>query len=110
MKVLAIETSCDDTSVAILDCHGDINNLDFTILSNIVSSQTKIHKKYGGIVPNLASRAHTKNMLPVLELALKEAKINYKNFLKEIDLIATTIGPGLSPSLLIGSNFAKDLS
>jgi len=110
MKVLAIETSCDDTSVAVVDCQGDINNLKFTIVSNVVSSQTKVHKKYGGVVPNLASREHTKNMLPVLEIALKEAKINYNNFLKEIDLISTTIGPGLSPSLLIGSSFAKNLA
>jgi len=110
MKVLAIETSCDDTSVTIVDCLGDIKHLQFTILSNIVSSQTKIHKRYGGVVPNLAAREHTKNMLPVFELALKQAKVNYKNFLQTIDLIAVTIGPGLAPSLLIGSNFAQDLS
>lgn len=110
MKILAIETSCDDTSVAIVDCLGDIKHLQFTILSNIVSSQTKIHKRYGGVVPNLAAREHTKNMLPVFELALKQAKVNYKNFLQTIDLIAVTIGPGLAPSLLIGSNFAQDLS
>ncbi len=110
MKILSIETSCDDTSVAIVTCTGDIDSLKTTILSNVISSQTQIHKKYGGVVPNLAARAHTKNILPVLELALKQAGITYSNFLKEIDLISTTIGPGLSPSLLIGSNFAKDLS
>ncbi len=110
MKILAIETSCDDTSIAIVDCQGDLNNLQFTVLSNVISSQIKIHQKFGGVVPNLASREHAKNILPVLESARRQAKMSYQQIAREIDLIAVTIGPGLIPSLLIGVNFARSLS
>jgi len=100
MTILAIETSCDDTSIALIECNQGICH----ILSNIVSSQIEIHAPYGGIVPNLAARAHLKNLEPCLGQALKDAKN------PEIDLIATTIGPGLIPSLLVGANFAKALA
>jgi len=80
------------------------NAKDFKILSNIVSSQIKIHAAYGGIVPNLAAREHLKNIEPCLKQALKEAKN------PDIDLIAVTNGPGLIPSLLVGVNFAKALA
>ena len=100
MIILGIETSCDDTSVALVQK----NTKGFKILSNIVSSQIKIHAPYGGIVPNLAAREHLKNIEPCLKQALKEAK-NPK-----VDLIAVTIGPGLIPSLLVGVNFAKALA
>lgn len=99
MVVLAIETSCDDTSVAV------VSN-DYKVLSSIVSSQNDIHKIFGGVVPEVASRAHLENISKVFHLALKEADIN----LKDIDGIALTIGPGLAGSLLVGISFAKGLS
>ena len=95
--ILGIESSCDDTSVAIT------NNRK--VLSNIVSSQ-KIHQKYGGVVPELASRSHQKNIIPVTSLALKIANIK-KN---QLNAIAFTRGPGLLGSLLVGCSFAKSLS
>ncbi len=102
MIILAIETSCDETAVAIVK----FNRNKAEVLSNIVSSQIKAHSKYGGVVPSLASRMHLKNMVPVLKKALKKAKIN-KN---KIDYIAVTNGPGLIPALMIGVNAAKSLS
>tara|TARA_B100000965_G_scaffold129179_1_gene107559 strand:- start:208 stop:1230 length:1023 start_codon:yes stop_codon:yes gene_type:complete len=95
--VLGIESSCDDTSAAILK--------GSKVLSNIVANQS-IHEKYGGVVPELASRAHQQNIIPVVDTAIKEANIK-KN---DIDLIAYTKGPGLLGSLLVGSSFAKSLS
>ena len=95
--ILAIETSCDDTSIAIMR-----NN---AVLSNIVSSQ-QIHKLFGGVVPELASREHDKLIVPVLREALHKSKIS----LNQIDVIAYTRGPGLLGSLLVGSSFAKSLS
>lgn len=100
MTILGIETSCDDTGIAIIKCNK--NNCE--VLSNVVSSQIEIHAPFGGIVPNLAGRAHLKNIKPCLKQALKKAKN------PEIDLIAVTIGPGLIPSLLVGVNFAKALA
>jgi len=95
MKILAIDTSCDDTCCAITE--------DLKILSNVISSQIKIHQKYGGVYPFLAKREHEKNLKVVLKKALKKAK-NPK-----IDLIGVTIGPGLEPCLWTGINFAKKL-
>ena len=95
--ILAIESSCDDTSCAIL-----CNN---TVLSNVTANQ-KIHELYGGVIPELASRDHQKNIVPVVDAALKKAGIN----LNEIDAIAVTRGPGLSGSLLVGLSFAKSLA
>ena len=95
--ILGIESSCDDTAAAIL--RGS------KVLSNIIANQT-IHAEYGGVVPELASRAHQKNIIPVIDKAIKAAKIK-KN---DIDLIAYTKGPGLLGSLLVGSSFAKSLS
>jgi N6-L-threonylcarbamoyladenine synthase len=95
--ILAIESSCDDTSIAIL-CNGKI-------LANIVATQ-QIHVKYGGVVPELASRAHQQNIIPVVSEALAVAKIKLNN----IDAIAYTQGPGLLGSLLVGASFAKGLA
>ena len=95
--ILAIETSCDDTSIAIMR-----NN---AVLSNIVSSQ-QIHELFGGVVPELASREHDKLIVPVLSEALHKSKIS----LNQINVIAYTRGPGLLGSLLVGSSFAKSLS
>ncbi len=95
--ILGIESSCDDTSVAVT------NNKK--VLSNIVSSQ-KIHHKFGGVVPELASRSHQKNIVPIASLALKIANIQKK----QLHAIAFTRGPGLLGSLLVGSSFAKSLA
>jgi len=103
MIILAIDTSCDDTCVALLEA----KNSRFRILANIVSSQIKIHKKWGGVVPTLAKREHQKNLPLVFKKALKKAKSASR--WTKIDLIATTVGPGLEPCLWMGVNFAKDL-
>lgn len=95
--ILAIESSCDDTACAILK-----NN---TVLSNVIANQ-KIHEQYGGVVPELASRAHQSNIIPVVHEALAQANID-KN---KLDAIAFTKGPGLMGSLLVGTSFAKSLS
>jgi len=104
MKILGIETSCDETAMAVLEIEDD----KVTVLSNTISSQVKLHAKYGGVVPNLAAREHVKNIGHVFKLALKETKI--KNFKKEIDLIGVTRGPGLGPALLVGIAFARTLA
>ncbi|THD66749.1 tRNA (adenosine(37)-N6)-threonylcarbamoyltransferase complex transferase subunit TsaD [Robertkochia marina] len=95
--ILAIESSCDDTSAAVL--HND------RVLSNVVANQD-IHEAYGGVVPELASRAHQQNIVPVVHQALAQANID-KN---SLSAIAFTRGPGLMGSLLVGSSFAKSLS
>ena len=96
--ILAIESSCDDTAAAVLK--------DRKVLSNCVANQNLIHKAYGGIVPELASRAHQSTIIPVVSHALTEANIDKK----ELTAIAYTQGPGLLGSLLVGSSFAKSLS
>ena len=95
--ILGIESSCDDTSAAV--------SLNTQILSNVIATQ-KIHELYGGIVPELASRAHLKNIIPVVSEAIKQAGIT----LNDLDAIAFTKGPGLLGSLLVGTSFAKALS
>jgi|TARA_Y100000385_G_scaffold291166_2_gene367604 N6-L-threonylcarbamoyladenine synthase len=95
--ILGIESSCDDTAAAVL-CNGKI-------LSNIIASQA-IHKSYGGVVPELASRAHQQNIVPVVDQALKQAGILTTN----LDAVAFTQGPGLMGSLLVGTSFAKSLA
>jgi len=145
MKILAIDTSCDDTCIAILE----IGKQPFgesarrrpgklEIKSNIISSQVKIHRKYGGVYPTLAKREHQRNLLPVLIRALKGNKLlkisnskiqtlkkilereeylgeELEKFLKKyqkpkVDAIAVTVGPGLEPCLWVGINFARSLS
>jgi N6-L-threonylcarbamoyladenine synthase len=99
MRVLAIETSCDDTGAAVV--------LDGRkILSNVVSSQVSVHQKYGGVVPELASRRHIESIVPIVTEALETAKVT----LRDIDGISVTQGPGLVGSLLVGLSFAKSLS
>jgi len=95
--ILAIESSCDDTSAAVMQGR--------RVLSNVVNTQ-EIHESYGGVVPELASRAHQKSIVPVIHLALSKANIEKK----ELDAIAYTRGPGLLGSLLVGGSFAKSLS
>ncbi len=95
--ILAIESSCDDTSAAVL--RGD------RILSNVIASQ-KVHEQYGGVVPELASRAHQQNIVPVVDTAIKNANIGKE----EIDAVAFTRGPGLLGSLMVGVSFAKSFA
>ncbi len=95
--ILAIESSCDDTAAAVL--HND------KVLSNVVANQL-IHNQYGGVVPELASRAHQQNIVPVIDAALRKANVQKE----QLTAIAFTQGPGLMGSLLVGSSFAKSLS
>ena len=95
--ILAIESSCDDTAAAVL--HND------KVLSNVVANQM-IHNQYGGVVPELASRAHQQNIVPVIDAALRKANITKE----QLSAIAFTQGPGLMGSLLVGSSFAKSLA
>ena len=97
MTTLGIETSCDETSVSIIS--------DGKLLSNLISSQD-FHVKYGGVVPELSSRAHLQMIEPLVKQALEEANVS-KN---EVDLIAATAGPGLIGALLVGLNFGKALA
>jgi len=76
MKILAIETSCDETAIAILDCAGDESNATFKVIGNVLISQIEIHKQYGGVFPTLAKREHAKNLVPILEAALEEAELS----------------------------------
>ncbi len=95
--ILAIESSCDETSAAILH--------NGNILANIIAGQT-VHEKYGGVVPELASRAHQQNIVPVVDVALKEAGVSRE----QLTAVAFTRGPGLLGSLLVGVTFAKSLA
>jgi len=95
--ILGIESSCDDTSAAVLR--------DEYLLSSVIASQ-KVHEKWGGVVPELASRAHLMNIVPVIDQALQQAGVT----MEDVDAIAFTRGPGLLGSLLVGTSFAKGLS
>ena len=95
--ILGIESSCDDTAASIL-CNGKI-------LSNVIANQA-IHETYGGVVPELASRAHQQNIVPVVDQAIKQAEIS----MSDINAVAFTQGPGLMGSLLVGTSFAKSLA
>ena len=106
MLILAIETSCDDTCVAIIEARGQ-KRPRFKILSNIVSSQIAVHKKYGGVYPTLAVREHKKNLPTVLKKALKFKRKRNRGR-APVNLIAVTVGPGLDPCLWVGINFAKE--
>jgi len=128
MKILAIETSCDETAAAVISSHLIANNLQLKILSNVVASQIKIHQKFGGVFPEHASRAHTEKIIYVVANSLqqtansrphtadrsqqdtKKPSAVSRELLADIDLIAVTTGPGLIGSLLIGVNAAKTLA
>ncbi|MDD2246174.1 MAG: tRNA (adenosine(37)-N6)-threonylcarbamoyltransferase complex transferase subunit TsaD, partial [Proteiniphilum sp.] len=97
VTILGIESSCDDTSAAVIR--------DGIILSNVIAGQA-VHERYGGVVPELASRAHQQNIIPVVHDALKQAKVAKE----EISAVAFTRGPGLLGSLLVGTSFAKGFS
>src|SRR5687767_6710696 len=98
MNILGIETSCDETSAAVVSS-------DLRALSNVINSQIDLHERYGGVVPELASRRHITSIIPVLDLALEQAGVARH----DIGAIAVTEGPGLAGSLLVGVNLAKML-
>lgn len=99
MLVLGVESSCDETGIALYDT-------DHGLLSHTLHSQVEMHAEYGGVVPELASRDHIRRVLPLTELALKDAN----KILQDIDAIAYTQGPGLSGALLVGTSFAESLA
>ena len=99
ITILGVETSCDETSVAIVKNGREV-------LSNVINSQIKIHEKFGGVVPEIASRKHIEAISEVTEEALKKANMTFS----DIDVIACTYGPGLVGALLVGVGYAKALS
>jgi len=100
--ILAIETSCDETGVAILQKEGG----DITVLSDVIASQIDIHKETGGVIPEVAAREHSQVIRPLIEKVMKEAKTTKE----DIDAIAVTVGPGLMPALSVGVTAARTLS
>ena len=105
MKILAFETSCDETGIALIEeKQGQVK-----VLANLVASQTETHRPYGGVVPNLAKREHQKN-LPLLLDQLTVSLRSYAHGIENVDLIAVTQGPGLAPCLWAGINFAQELA
>ena len=98
MKVLGIETSCDETAAAVVE--------DRAVLSNVISSQTDLHARFGGVVPELASRAHVEALTPIVEEALERAGCRFA----DIDAVAVTVGPGLVGALLVGMAGAKAIA
>jgi len=106
IKILAIESSCDETAASIIADDG--NSLH--ILSNIIASQIDIHKQYGGVIPEIAAREHCRNIIPVVNSALKEAGLSGSNATQELQAIAVTTGPGLITSLMVGVETARSLS
>ncbi|HKZ37183.1 MAG TPA: hypothetical protein VJ184_06005, partial [Chryseolinea sp.] len=105
MKILAIETSCDETAAAIVEDGRKI-------LSNVVSSSFELHGKTGGIIPEVAAREQVKYMIPVLKKAMKQSNPSapLRTTINDIDAIAVTIGPGLNGSLLVGVETAKTIA
>lgn len=108
MKILSIETSCDETAIALLDIDGPLENPDIKVLGNTLMSQVALHEQYGGVYPNIAKREHIKNLPILLEQTLKEAGFSLEN--PDIDYLAVTVGPGLEPALWTGITFAQELS
>src|SRR5680860_423719 len=102
MYILGIESSCDESAASVLKTSGQKTE----ILSNVISSQIDIHAQYGGVIPEIAAREHVLNILPTIEAALRQAKIQAK----DLKAIAVTQGPGLLSSLIAGVETAKSLS
>lgn len=106
MKILAIETSCDETAAAV----ASLDNNNINILSNVVASQIDIHQAFGGVVPEVAAREHVKQILPIIDQALKQAGLNRQTAPEQLAGLAVTQGPGLLTSLLVGVETAKALA
>ncbi len=127
MKILGIETSCDETAIAILDIEENENGVSVKILANEILSQIELHRPYGGVFPNLAKREHEKNLEPILQKALSKAaeevaggervvlakrtsETSATSSAAPVTAIAVTQGPGLEPCLWTGITFAKELA
>src|ERR1035437_7479394 len=112
MKILSIETSCDDTAISIMEATGSITNASFKVLANNSNSQINIHIPYGGVYPVLAKREHEKNLPIILEACLKQVGLFVRQDLTQspVDAIAITYGPGLEMCLWTGITFAQDLA
>ncbi|MEO5635236.1 MAG: tRNA (adenosine(37)-N6)-threonylcarbamoyltransferase complex transferase subunit TsaD, partial [Candidatus Paceibacterota bacterium] len=108
MKILSIETSCDDTGITIFEAKGGTQNASFKVLADNSNSQIKIHIPYGGVYPMLAKREHTRNLPILLKASLIEAKLEKKKV--PVDAIAVTYGPGLEIALWAGITFAQELA
>ena len=106
MVFFGIESSCDDTAASVLDVAFDGGNISYRLLSNVVSSQIDIHARYGGVVPEIASRAHAESISAVAEEALSKAGLSWR----DIEAVAVTFAPGLIGSLLVGVSYAKALA
>lgn len=109
MIILGIETSCDESALAILECSGGFAAPKFKVLKETVASQVAIHRPFGGVVPNLAKREHLIN-LPILEKKVFGTGAAAEKLWQKIDAIAVTVGPGLEPALWAGITFAQELS
>lgn len=107
MRILSIETSCDETAVSLLEISGPLKKPDIEVLGNTLLSQAKLHEEFGGVYPNLAKREHQKNLPPLLAETLKQAGESADT--PYIDFIAVTTGPGLEPALWTGIVFAQEL-
>lgn len=107
MKILSIETSCDETAISILEMSGPLEKPDIKVLGNTLMSQVALHEEYGGVFPALAKREHIKNLPPLLAETLKQAGMDAD--MPPIDCIGVTSGPGLEPALWTGLTFAKEL-
>src|SRR5215212_11179960 len=105
MRLLGIETSCDETSAAVVEETGDAAK-PWAIRSNVVASQIAIHREWGGVVPELASRQHIRDICDVVDRALAQADTTWR----DLGAIAVTQGPGLVGSLLVGVSFAKSIA
>lgn len=110
MRILAIETSCDETALALLEAEGTLTQLQLKPLKSVISSQIALHREWGGVVPNIAKREHIKN-LPLIFDKIFQSKTDQLLVEKdlEIDAIAVTVGPGLEPALWAGITFAQEL-
>lgn len=106
MIIIGIETSCDETAVAVLEGTGDLSPSGLNLRSNIIASQVKLHRQFGGVVPEVASRKHVETIIPVIEKALDKAGVT----LPDITAVSATYGPGLVGAVLVGLSAAKALA
>lgn len=110
MKILAIETSCDETGIALLEADGGLRAPRLRVLKNLVASQIAIHRPFGGVVPNLAKREHLKNLPILLDKIADKTPAAKKKFFSAVDFITVTVGPGLEPALWTGITFSEALA
>jgi N6-L-threonylcarbamoyladenine synthase len=107
LRILAIETSCDETAIAVLECSGGLDKPTFKVFGNALNSQIDLHKEFGGVVPDIAKREHQKWLPLLLDTVFKKVCFDIER--PNIDLIAVTAGPGLEPALWTGITFAEEL-